>query len=120
MTRAQPGDLPEGPFVSADDITAAVGPWRAAGLDTGDARYLVVSDILETVTAEFNELGHLPTEMLQRIWASWRQQLPQVTKPQDPVTGTQAAERLRREIVELLALSRPKPGEPGGFKCLAE
>jgi hypothetical protein len=103
MTHPQLLKLPAGPFLSANEIAAGIDPWRAAGIDTGDARYLVVAEILDTVASEFNERGAILWDTNKIIWTRWHEKLPEILDTTDALTATGAAQRLLDEIRDLLA-----------------
>ena len=88
----------------------AVEPWRSAALETGDARYLVVAEALEAVTAEFEDRGCIPRRQFEQVWSALRRDLPRIRDASDARTAMPLADMLYREITSILSV--PWPQEP--------
>jgi hypothetical protein len=104
--------LPLGPFPSAGEIADAIDPWRTVGIDSGDARYLLVAEVLDAVSSEFSERGAIPWKSNQLIWARWNEKLPRIISAADAPDGAREAHCLLSDVLNVLA--RPWTEANGG------
>jgi hypothetical protein len=78
---------------------------RSWCLETGDARYCILGEMLHAVDAwwrEHDELGGIPAELAETLDRLIKHDLPSVLDAESATAGAGRAERLRLKVVELL------------------
>jgi len=90
--------------VSADlpDLVAWCRNWC---LETGDARYCFLAEMLHVIDnwwGEHDERGGIPEALLEQLDSLMKASLPLVLDADSPSAGAQRAEALRHEAAELL------------------